>query len=126
MGIRVIIENCTGCKKCQIVCPFAQIEVIDKKAVITEGCTLCGACQEACEFEAIELKRPAIEGTSDLDMYQGVFVFAEQDEGELRACTLELLGEGRKLADKVRQIGRCAARGSGRRSMSTAYCPWRR
>jgi electron transfer flavoprotein alpha subunit/NAD-dependent dihydropyrimidine dehydrogenase PreA subunit len=103
LGIRVIIENCTGCKKCQIVCPFGQIEVIDKKAVIREGCTLCGACHETCEFKAIELQRPAIEGTSDLDMYQGVFVFAEQDEGDLRTCTLELVGEGRKLADKVRQ-----------------------
>jgi len=103
LGISVIAEHCTGCKKCEIVCPFGQIAVIDKKAVIKEGCTLCGACYEACEFGAIELERPLIEGTSDLDKYQGVFVFAEHDEGELRTCTLELLGEGRKLADKLGQ-----------------------
>lgn len=103
MGISVIVEKCTGCKKCEAACPFGQIEVIDKKAVIKEGCTLCGACHEACEVEAIELVRPMLQGPSDLDTYRGVFVFAEQHEGELRACTLELLGEGRRLADKLGQ-----------------------
>jgi len=84
-------------------CPFGAIEVIEKKAVVKEGCTLCGACQEACEFGAIELERPALQGTADLGKYRGVFVFAEQRDGELRACTLELLGAGRRLADRLGQ-----------------------
>jgi len=103
VGISIIVEKCTGCKKCETACPFGQIEVIDKRAVIKEGCTLCGACHEACEVEAIELERPILQGASDLDKYRGVFVFAEQHEGALRACTLELLGEGRRLADKLGQ-----------------------
>ena len=103
MDIRVVVEECTGCKKCETACPFDQIEIIDKKAIIKDGCTLCGACQEACEFGAIELERPVIEDKAALDEYRDVFVFAEQREGEPRPCTLELLGEGRKLADKLEQ-----------------------
>ena len=103
MGIKIILDNCTGCKKCMTGCPFGEIEVIEKKALVKEGCTLCGACQEACEFEAIELERPSFQGTDDLEKYRGVFVFAEQHDGELRACTLELLGAGRRLADRLGQ-----------------------
>jgi len=103
LGIRVVFEECTGCKKCETACPFGQIEIVDKKAIIKDGCTLCGACQDACEFEAIELERPVIEDKTALDEYRGVFVFAEQLEGKPRSCTLELLGEGRKLADKLEQ-----------------------
>ncbi|MDQ0150629.1 electron transfer flavoprotein subunit alpha/FixB family protein [Eubacterium multiforme] len=33
--------------------------------------------------------------------YNGVWVFAEQREGELQKVSLELLGEGRKIADKL-------------------------
>lgn len=33
--------------------------------------------------------------------YRGVWVFAEQREGELQKVSLELLGEGRKMADKL-------------------------
>lgn len=103
MDIQVILEKCTGCQKCENACPFGQIEIVDKQAIIKEGCTLCGACQEACEFGAIQLERPAIKGQSDLDKYSGVFVFAEQRDQKLRQCSLELLGEGRSLADKLDQ-----------------------
>jgi len=101
MGIEIIPENCTGCGLCETACPFGQIEVVDKKAVIKSGCTLCGACCEACEFEAVLLDRLVSEGTSGLEDYKGVFVFAEQRDGKLASCVLELLGEGRKLADKL-------------------------
>jgi electron transfer flavoprotein alpha subunit len=33
--------------------------------------------------------------------YKGVWVFAEQREGKLQKVSLELLGEGRKIADKI-------------------------
>ena len=37
---------------------------------------------------------------ADLSAYKGVWVFAEQHKGDVASVTLELLGEGRKLADK--------------------------
>ena len=33
--------------------------------------------------------------------YKGVWVFAEQREGVLQKVSLELLGEGKKIADKL-------------------------
>ncbi len=37
----------------------------------------------------------------DIALYKGVWVFAEQRNGELQKVSLELLGEGRKIADKL-------------------------
>lgn len=101
MGITIVLDHCTGCGLCETACPFGQIQVVEKKAVVKEGCTLCGACEAACPFEAVLLERPVLEGTSGLEQYKGVFVFAEQRDGKLASCSLELLGEGRKLADKL-------------------------
>ncbi|NOX97467.1 MAG: electron transfer flavoprotein subunit alpha [Nitrospirae bacterium] len=100
MSIQIILDKCTGCTKCVPACPFGAIEVKDKKAVILENCNLCGACVEVCPFEAILLKKEdkVVEGLED---YTGVWVFAEQREGKLQPVGLELLGEGRKLADTL-------------------------
>jgi electron transfer flavoprotein alpha subunit len=73
----------------------------DGKAFITEACTMCGACVEVCEFKAIERTEESRQGgTTDLSAYKGVWVFAEQHKGSVASVALELLGEGRKLADK--------------------------
>ena len=101
MSVKVIPDKCTGCETCVSTCPFGAIEMRDGKAFITEACTLCGACVEACEFKAIE--KTEEEGTAaakDLSAYKGVWVFAEQHKGGISSVALELLGEGRKLADK--------------------------
>ncbi len=101
MSVQIIPDKCTGCETCVSTCPFGAIEMRDGKAFITEACTLCGACVEACEFKAIE--KTEEEGTAaakDLSAYKGVWVFAEQHKGGISSVALELLGEGRKLADK--------------------------
>lgn len=102
MGIKVLTDKCYGCKVCIPSCPFGIIEIIDKKAVIKEGCNLCGACVTACKFKAIEITRE-VETTIDKSLYKGVWVFAEQRGGKLANVALELLGEGRKLADELRE-----------------------
>lgn len=102
MGIKVLTDKCYGCKVCLPSCPFGIIEIIDKKAVIKDGCNMCGACVSACKFKAIEIFRE-VETTIDKSLYKGVWVFAEQREGKLANVTLELLGEGRKLADQLNE-----------------------
>ena len=80
--IQVIKDKCTGCKLCVKACPYNAITMQEKLAVIDIAkCTLCGACVEACKFEAIviQVERKKIEGFDD---YQGVWVFAEQRDGE--------------------------------------------
>ncbi len=100
MSIKVNSEICTGCETCVTACPFAAIEMREGKAFITEACTVCGACVDACEFKAIESTEEKAAAAVDLSSYRGVWVFAEQHKGEISSVALELLGEGRKLADK--------------------------
>lgn len=100
MAIKVISEKCVGCGVCVDKCPFDAIEMVDNKPVIKDNCTLCGACIEACPVDAIEKEEVEKKGV-DISQYKGVWVFAEQREGELLNVAVELLGEGRKIADKL-------------------------
>jgi electron transfer flavoprotein alpha subunit len=100
MAVNVMKEKCKGCTKCVKSCPFTAITMEEKKAVIGSGCTGCGQCVEACPFGAIEKSGDGKEA-ADLSAYRGVWVFAEQREGKLMQVAVELLGEGRKLAEEV-------------------------
>lgn len=100
--IKVLLDKCTGCKLCVKSCPFAAITITDKKAVIDlTKCNLCGACVDACKFKAIELKKETA-AKKDLSAYKNVWVFCEQRKGKIQSISWELLGEGRKLADKLK------------------------
>jgi electron transfer flavoprotein alpha subunit/NAD-dependent dihydropyrimidine dehydrogenase PreA subunit len=100
VSVRVITDICEGCETCVTACPFGAIEMRNGKAFITEACTMCGACVEACGFKAIEKSEEASAPVADLSAHNGVWVFAEQHKGGVSSVALELLGEGRKLADK--------------------------
>ncbi len=100
MAIVINKEACKGCTKCVKVCPFDAITMIDKKAVIGAGCTSCGSCVDVCPFGAISKTDDRVGGV-DISLYHDVWVFAEQREGSLMSVAIELLGEGRKLADQI-------------------------
>jgi len=100
MGIKVILDKCTGCKLCLKSCPYDAISIFEKKAVINGSCTLCGSCVEACKLEAIVIEREETKA-ADIADYSGVWVFAEQRWGRIASVVYELLGEGRKLADAL-------------------------
>jgi electron transfer flavoprotein alpha subunit len=102
MGIQVDKEKCTGCETCVSACPFGLIDIIDGTAVINlEGCNLCGACVEACTFEAIRIEKE-IEQALYGDEHKGVWVFAENRNGEIKSVAFELLAKGRELADTLK------------------------
>lgn len=96
--LKINLDTCTGCSLCVKICPYAAIEVVNKKAVVLDNCTLCGACVNVCPVKALEIniEKKAVQ---DLSIYKGVWVFAEQKKGHIQRVTYELLGAGRKLAD---------------------------
>ncbi|MFH0839215.1 MAG: FAD-binding protein [Candidatus Omnitrophota bacterium] len=101
-NIRVVKEKCAGCTLCIKACPFDAIRMTDKLAVIDlEKCTLCGACVESCKFKAIILVKE-IETQKDISAYKDIWVFCEQKKSVIQSISYELLGEGRKLADKLK------------------------
>ncbi len=116
MAVKVISDKCTACETCVSACPFGAIEMREGKAFITDACTLCGACVEVCEFKAIEKTEEAAGPAADLSAYKGVWVFAEQHKGGIASVALELLGEGRKLADKKKTTLSAVFIGHGIRS----------
>ncbi|HCC49187.1 MAG TPA: electron transfer flavoprotein subunit alpha [Elusimicrobia bacterium] len=100
-SIKVHLEKCTGCTLCVKACAFGAIHMSDRKAVIDMAkCTLCGSCVAACKFSAIEIEK-AGGPKKDLSAYKDVWVFCEQKKGVIQSISFELLGEGRKLADKL-------------------------
>lgn len=104
--LKINLETCTGCTLCVRACPYAAIEILNKKAVVLDNCTLCGACIKVCPVNALEIiveKKPS----SDLSLYKGVWIITEQKRGHIQRVTYELLGSGRKLADS-RKTELCA------------------
>jgi electron transfer flavoprotein alpha subunit len=93
-------------------------------AVVDESCTACGACLEACKFDALELDRPEQEISTDLSAFDGIWVFAEQRDGEIQDVVYELLSEGRRLADKRGTYLGAVFFGSGIRDKAQTLVAW--
>lgn len=49
------LDKCTGCGRCEEVCPRGVFVMRDKRAAVTDKdlCMECGACAKNCEFGAI-------------------------------------------------------------------------
>ncbi len=104
MAILIKKESCVGCGICADACPFAAIELTNGQAFMSDKCVQCGACVKTCPMEAIvrEAEAEAKPLSEDKNQYQGVWVYAEVQEGEIRSVSLELLGAGRKLAEEMK------------------------
>ena len=100
MMLNIDTEKCTGCGLCVKVCPFDAMHLVNEKAEADEKCTLCGACVKVCPVDALYIERKRVDPSKFID-YKGVWVWAEQINGQLRNVALELLGKGRELADKL-------------------------
>lgn len=100
-GIKIETDKCTGCKLCISACPFGAITITNMKAEILNNCTLCGACSSSCKFDALQFENEKLQVDNDITEYKGVWVFAEQKNGIPVSVVLELLGQGRKLAEQL-------------------------
>ncbi len=51
-------ERCSGCGRCEEVCPHAVFAITNRKVTIAhrENCMECGACKMNCPAQAIEVE----------------------------------------------------------------------
>lgn len=103
MGIKIDLEKCVGCGVCADQCPFDAIDIKDDKAYINENCKICGNCVDACPAGAITLEEEKVKVDINKEDYKDVWVYIELVNGKPRNVSLELLGQGRILADKQNQ-----------------------
>jgi len=105
MAINVIKDKCKGCELCIKKCPQDAISMKDKLAIIGPACNLCNQCiePEFCPFGAFEKIESIVLNRVEIDItqYHDVWVFAEQREGKLMSVSVELMGEGKRLAAEI-------------------------
>ena len=99
--LKIDAQACIGCGACVNACPFGAMKLVDGVAVVDmDRCTLCGTCVDACPVSAIE-RPPQAEAVAVPDVWRDVWVFAELEDERINPVVLELLGEGRRLADAL-------------------------
>jgi electron transfer flavoprotein alpha subunit len=117
--VEIFKDKCIGCGACIDKCKFEALTLEGPVVeVIPEKCTNCGVCVKACPTDALKVERPpkkaktetskpaaepapVAQPVGEASEYKGVWVFVEQLEGEAMTVAWELLGEGRKLADRL-------------------------
>ncbi|GAB6178719.1 electron transfer flavoprotein subunit alpha [Desulfotomaculum defluvii] len=97
---QVIEDKCAECSECVGVCPVAALELATKQVDTSKELGTQNTPAEASPLENQD-SQVAAQLTGDLAKYKGVWVFIEQREGEIAPVSLELLGAGRRLSDKL-------------------------
>ncbi|MBN2062941.1 MAG: electron transfer flavoprotein subunit alpha [Deltaproteobacteria bacterium] len=93
-------KKCTLCGECIELCPFGALEVVNGVLEINAACKTCKICLKNCPVGAISLLDNA-RVKINKRLWKGVLVYVEHDESGINPVTLELIGEGRKLAGKI-------------------------
>ena len=106
MAIEIIKDKCTGCGLCFKACPYDAFEFepydgnkLGRVCKVNAKCSSCNQCLTACKFGAI--KEITTAKAVDLSAYKHIWVFAEQRDGKLMNVALELIGEGKRLAEEI-------------------------
>jgi electron transfer flavoprotein alpha subunit len=112
MALIINSKKCIGCGICVQACPVDALEIVDGIVKVDqEKCIKCGKCVRVCPTSAIELEgyikpkdtkpKKVLTAEEANSNCSGVWVLVEQQEGEAAEVSWELIGEARKLADKL-------------------------
>jgi electron transfer flavoprotein alpha subunit len=93
--IVVLAERVTDLTAAVDSCPFAALYVEAGVLKVTDDCTACRLCG------VVDVVDDATAPPVDLTQWRGIAVYVESSEGKVAPVSLELLGKGRELADKL-------------------------
>jgi len=82
------------------ICPFGAISYREGKLDIGAGCKMCRICVNKGASGVVTYEEEKVEEI-DKSLWNGITVFAEQEEGQIHPVVFELLGKARGLAEKV-------------------------
>ncbi|WKY43351.1 FAD-binding protein [Eubacteriaceae bacterium ES2] len=92
------VDKCTLCRLCIEKCPFEAMSMGKEGIEVNESCRMCNVCVKVCPEQAIYFEQKA--GQADKSQWNGILVFAQQQQGEIHPVTFELIGEARRLSQK--------------------------
>ncbi|HWP51173.1 MAG TPA: electron transfer flavoprotein subunit alpha [Clostridia bacterium] len=92
---------CDLCEKCLQKCPFGALSVESNTIVINENCRMCGVCIKVCPQHALTFEQKPLKTAAEKNCWKNILVYAEQEDSEIHPVTYELIGEARRLANKV-------------------------
>lgn len=93
----IILEKCSGCRKCLKICPVDALEIYytpQEEKILAE----IAARTKTAAPAIAEIDKEAAATLVRLKEYRGVWVFIEQTAGEPAQVSWELLGAGAELA----------------------------
>lgn len=94
----IIVEKCTGCRKCIKICPTEAIEIYytpEEQKILAE---IAARAETAAAPEVEEVSEEEAAALARIKEYKGVWVFVEHTDGKPAAVSWELLGVGADLA----------------------------
>ena len=104
----ILLDKCTGCRRCIKACPAEAIEIYytpEEQKILAEIAARAEAvAAPAAEKEEVSAEEAAV--LAKIKEYKGVWVFVEQTEGKPAGVSWELLSVGADLA-KTRGVELC-------------------
>ncbi|WMJ82935.1 FAD-binding protein [Oscillospiraceae bacterium LTW-04] len=92
---------CNLCEQCLQKCPFGALSVESNTIIINEKCRMCGVCIKVCPQHALTFEQKPLKSAEEKSSWKDILVYAEQEDGQIHPVTYELIGEARRLAEKV-------------------------
>ncbi|MBO5656869.1 MAG: electron transfer flavoprotein subunit alpha [Agathobacter sp.] len=92
-------HKCVLCKECITKCPFQALTMEAQGIEVNGNCKMCGVCVRTCKEGAITFEQKA--GSQDKAAWNDILIYGELLRDGVHPVVYELIGEGKKLAEKV-------------------------